>query len=257
MNTKIDVTAPGIKKNKGNYHILSKSIREMEDIFAKMGFEIYLGPEVETEKIAWDDLNIPRNHPARDMQDSFWIKGLKEVILRPHTSNGQVRYMNNNKPPIRVVVPGRVFRNEAIDATHEAQFHQIEGLMVGETVSLSNLKAVLLGYLRQWFNDENINLRVRPGYFPFVEPGIEVDMTCHKCGNSPVKTCSVCKGSGWIEIGGAGMVHPNVFKAVNIDDNKYQGWAFGFGIERMVMLKYGIDNIRDFYDQEIPFLKQF
>jgi len=165
--------------------------------------------------------------------------------------------MQDREPPIRIIVPGRVFRNEAIDATHEAQFHQFEGLMIGKDVSLANLKSILVSFLREFFENENLGLRIRPGYFPFVEPGIEVDMTCHKCGENPTKTCNVCKGSGWIEIGGAGMVHPNVLKAVDIDSEKYQGFAFGMGIERMVMLKYGVDDIRDFYDGEIPFLKQF
>ena len=257
MNTKIDITAPGKKTETGKAHILSKTIREFEDIFTKMGFEIASGPEVQSEHYNFDTLNVPKNHPSRDMQDTFWVKDLVETVLRTHTSGVQTRYMDSHQPPIRIVAPGRVYRNEAIDATHEAQFHQIEGLMVGETVSLANLKATLLGFLREWFENENIGLRIRPGYFPFVEPGIEVDMTCHKCGGSPEKTCNVCKGSGWIEIGGAGMVHPNVFKSVGIDDTKYQGWAFGFGIERMTMLKYGVDDIREFYDGDLPFLRQF
>ena len=259
MNNKIniDVTAPGKKTPKGHLHILTKTIRDFEDIFTKMGFEIASGPEVQSEHYNFDTLNVPKNHPSRDMQDTFWVKDLVETVLRTHTSGVQTRYMDSHQPPIRIVAPGRVYRNEAVDATHEAQFHQIEGLMVGEIISLANLKATLLGFLREWFENENLDLRIRPGFFPFVEPGIEVDMTCHKCGNSPVKTCNVCKGSGWIEIGGAGMVHPNVFKSVNIDSEKYQGWAFGFGIERMAMLKYGIDDIRNFYDGDIPFLKQF
>lgn len=253
----IDVTAPGKKTEKGNLHVLTKAVREIENIFTRLGFEVASGPEVDTEKTTWDDLNIPRNHPARDMQDSFWIKGLEETILRPHTSNMQIRYMQKNSPPIRIVVPGRTFRNEAIDATHEAQFHQVEGLMVGEKVSMANLKTILSQFFRDFFDSSDLKVRLRPAYFPFVEPGIEADMTCHKCGDTPVNSCNVCKGSGWIEIGGAGMVHPNVLTAVNIDPEKYQGFAFGMGIERMVMLKYGVDDIRDFYDGEIPFLKQF
>lgn len=253
----IDVTAPGKKVEQGNLHILTKTFQEIEEIFTRMGFEIADGPEVDTEENTWDKLNIPRNHPARDMQDSFWVKNLIETILRPHTSNVQIRYMEGRKPPIRIIVPGRVFRNESIDATHEAQFHQLEGLMIGENISLANLKSVLNNFLKKLFNDNNLKIRIRPGYFPFVEPGIEVDMNCHKCKKNLKKTCSVCKGSGWIEILGAGMVHPNVLQAVKIDSKKYQGFAFGIGIERIVMLKYGIDDIRDFYDGDIPFLKQF
>lgn len=191
------------------------------------------------------------------MQDTFWVKNLFETILRPHTSNVQTRYMENNKPPIRIISPGRVFRNEALDATHESQFHQVEGLMIGKNISLANLKAILLQFIQEYFQNKKLQIRIRPGYFPFVEPGIEADMTCHKCQKKIKKTCQVCKGSGWIEILGAGMVHPNVLKAVGINHLKYQGFAFGAGIERMVMIKYGVDDIRDFYDGDIPFLKQF
>ena len=254
----IDVTAPGKKTETGHTHIISQAIRKFEDIFTRLGFELADGPEVDTEENTWDKLNIPKNHPARDMQDSFWIAGVPQTILRPHTSNVQIRYMEKHQPPIRIISAGRVFRNESLDATHEAQFHQIEGLMVGKNVSLANLKAILSQALQGFFEDDNLQIRIRPGYFPFVEPGIEVDITCHKCrGSKPEKTCNVCKGSGWIEILGAGMVHPNVLKAVNIDSEKYQGFAFGLGVERIVMLKYGIDDIRDFYDGDIPFLKQF
>ncbi len=251
---KIDITAPGEKTKKGSRHPISKAIKDFEEIFSDLGFEIVYGNEADTEDYTWNKLNIPKNHPARDMQDSFWIKNLKETILRPHTSNVQTRYMEKNSPPIKIISPGRVFRNESIDATHEAQFHQIEGLVVGEKVSLANLKKDLKEALSVFFG-RNLEVRFRPGYFPFVEPGIEVDVSCHFCKNK--KDCFVCKGSGWIEILGAGMVHPNVLNEVGINREKFQGYAFGMGIERMVMLKYGIDDIRDFYDGDIPFLKQF
>ena len=258
MNTKIDVTAPGKKVEQGNLHILTKARRELEEIFESLGFTIADGPEVETEFYNFDALNIPKNHPARDMQDTFFIEGLEKTVLRTHCTAVDIRYMEKHKPPFRVLAPGRTFRNETTDATHEAQFHQWDGLMVGENVSLANLKFILASVIRRFLNDDSIGIRLRPGYFPFVEPGVEIDLTCFKCNKKETtKTCSVCKGSGWIEILGAGMLHPNVLKAVNIDPEKYQGLAFGPGLERIVMLKYGIDDIRDFYDGDIPFLKQF
>ncbi|PID83575.1 phenylalanine--tRNA ligase subunit alpha [Candidatus Campbellbacteria bacterium] len=256
-NLNIDVTAPGKKTKKGGLHIITKSIREMENIFAKMGFEIFQGVEAENEFYNFDAMNVPKDHPARDMQDTFWIKGLKETVLRTHTSEAQVRYMEKNKPPFKIIVPGRVFRNEATDATHEAQFHQLEGLVVGEKISLSHLKTTLLYFLRQFFENENLEIRIRPGYFPFVEPGIEVDVTCFKCKEKINPKCNVCKGSGFIEVLGAGMVHPNVLEKAGVDGSKYQGFAFGPGVERLIMLKYGVEDIRDFYDGDIPFLKQF
>ncbi|MCK5588801.1 MAG: phenylalanine--tRNA ligase subunit alpha [Candidatus Pacebacteria bacterium] len=256
--TSIDVTAPGSKAKKGNAHVLSKARRELEDIFESMGFSIISGPEVEKEFYNFDALNVPKNHPARDMQDTFWVDKLDETVLRTHCTSVDIRHMQNNKPPIRVLAPGRVFRNEAIDATHEAQFHQWDGLVVGENISLANLKFILASVLRKFLNDDSIGVRLRPGFFPFVEPGVELDLTCFKCPkNNPSSSCNVCKGSGWIELLGAGMIHPNVLKAVGIDSKKYQALAFGPGLERLVMLKYGVDDIRDFYDGDIPFLKQF
>jgi len=255
--TQIDITAPGRKTETGNAHVLSKVIREIEEIFGRMGFEVASGPEVDFEKYNFDAVNVPKNHPARDMQDTFWIDGVPETVLRTHTSNTQGRYMENHKPPIRIIVPGRVFRNESTDATHEAQFHQVEGLMIGDKVSVANLKSVLLQFLQEFFGRE-VDIRIRPGFFPFVEPGMEADVSCFKCGGKEGnKSCNVCKGSGWIEVLGAGMVHPNVLKFGGIDTKKYQGFAFGLGVERMVMLKYGVDDVRDFYDGDIPFIKQF
>ncbi len=255
--TFIDVTAPGSRQKQGNLHIISSTIREIEDIFTRLGFEIAEGPEVEDEWHNFDALNVPENHPARDMQDTFWIKGVDKTVLRTHTSGVQNRAMMEKKnPPFRIIAPGRVFRNEALDATHEAQFHQCEGLMVGKEISLANLKGVLLQFLQEFFGDDSVSLRFRPGYFPFVEPGIEVDVTCTKC-HGENKECNVCKGSGWIEILGAGMVHPHVLDSAEINSKQFQGFAFGMGIERLVMLKYGVDDIRDFYDGDIPFIEQF
>ena len=257
MTSAIDVTAPGEKVEQGHAHIIPATIRKIEDIFTRMGFEIAQANEVETEWYNFDALNVPRDHPARDMQDTFWIKNLDEVVLRVHTSNTQARYMQEHKPPIRIVAPGRVYRNEAIDATHEAQFHQVEGLVVGESISLANLKHTLLQFLTEYFEDPDADIRIRPGYFPFVEPGVEADVSCFRCGGKEGGDCNICKGSGWIEVLGAGMVHPNVLQAGNIDPERYQGFAFGAGIERLVMLKYGVDDIRDFYDGDIPFMRQF
>lgn len=257
LMTFIDVTRPGTYTRPGNRHIISKTISEIESIFSRMGFETADGPEVEDEWHNFHALNIPENHPARDMQDTFWIKDVEKHVLRTHTSGVQVRSMMRKKnPPLRIIAPGRVFRNEATDATHEAQFHQCEGLMVGRETSLANLKGVLFQFLREFFDDDSVSLRFRPGFFPFVEPGIEVDVTCMKCGGKD-KNCNVCKGSGWIEVLGAGMVHPHVLESAGIDSKTYQGFAFGMGIERLTMLKHGVDDVRDFYDGDIPFIKQF
>ena len=253
---KIDYTLPGKKEKKGHIHPISKAIFEIEDIFSKMGFEIILGPEIDTEYNNFDKLNIPKSHPARDMQDTFWIKGLKETVLRTHTSNSQSRYMGKNQPPIKIISPGRVFRNETPDATHEAQFHQCEGLVVAKNISLANLKETLDMFLKEFFGTES-ETRFRPGYFPFVEPGIEVDIACFTCSKTKSKECPVCKGSGWIELLGAGMVHPKVLNESGISPELYQGYAFGMGLERLIMLKYGVESIRNFYDGNIPFLKQF
>lgn len=252
----IDITAPGNKDKKGKRHIISKSIKEIENIFSRLGFENVIGPEVESEFFNFDSVNVPKNHPARDMQDTFFIKDLPKTVLRTHTTGVQSRYMSKNIPPIRIISTGRVFRNESIDITHESQFHQTEGLLIGNNISFANLKIILKLFLKEFFENDNLELRIRPAYFPFVEPGVEIDMSCCKCSGND-KSCGMCKGSGWIEIGGAGMVHQNVLKVAKIDFEKYQGFAFGFGIERIVMLKYRIEDIRKFYDGDIPFIKQF
>ena len=256
---KIDVTVPGVKISRGHIHPLSALIEKACSIFSSMGFEIASGPEVETEYYNFDALNVSKDHPARDMQDTFWLQDNQKVsspklLLRTQTSDVQIRYMEKNKPPFRIVSPGRVFRNEATDATHETQFYQFEGLMIGRNISLANLKGVLELFFRRLLDDEKIKIRFRPSYFPFVEPGIEVDMTCFKCDG---KGCSVCKQTGWIEAGGAGMVHRKVLESVKIDHREWQGFAFGLGLDRVAMIKYGIDDVRLLYSGDLRFLEQF
>lgn len=236
----IDVTVPGEKPAEGHLHPLTLVQRQIEDIFKTMGFSVVYGPEVETEYYNFDALNIPKDHPARDMWDTFWLKGMKQ-LLRTHTSPMQARYMEKNNPPLRIIVPGRVFRHEATDASHEAQFNQIEGLMVGEDISVANFRAIIEEFLKRFFGPE-IEMRLRPSYFPFTEPSFEIDMRR--------------KGREWLEIMGAGMVHPNVFKAVGYAD-KWQGFAFGMGMERLAMLKYNIGDIRLFNSGDLRFIKQF
>ena len=225
-------------------HPLTQVTRQMTDVFQSMGFDVVLGPDVETEHYNLDALNIPKDHPARDMWDTFWMKNT-ENLLRTHTSPMQIRFMEQNQPPFRIVVPGRCYRYEATDATHEVQFHQLEGLMIGKKVNMSNLKGILEVFLGKLFDGNKksgVKIRFRPSYFPFVEPGIEVDMKL--------------KGK-WVEIAGAGMVHPQVLKNVKIDPEKWQGFAFGVGIERVAMIKYGVDDIRLFYNGDLRFIKQF
>ncbi len=254
----IDLTAPGKKYEYGHLHPLTQTQYEVENIFHGMGFMIADGPEVEAEKYNFDDLNIPLSHPARDMQDTFFIdkkydEQMGRLVLRTHTSPVQVRTMLKHGAPLRMIVPGRVFRNEALDASHEHTFDQVEGLMIDKNISLSHLKGVMTEFLSKLFERE-LKVRFRPGYFPFVEPGLELDMSCAICNGSGCKTC---KHSGWIEFMGAGMVHPHVLKAGGLDPNIYQGWAFGFGLTRLVMMRYGIDDIRVLNGGDLRFVKQF
>lgn len=235
-----------------------------------MGFEVAEGPEMESEYYNFDTLNIPAHHPARDMWDTFWLRSnQKEVssgnsssdkdakqLLRTHTSPVQVRYMESHKPPFRIIAPGKVYRYEATDATHEAQFYQLEGLVVGEGISLAHLKGALEAFFTKFFAKES-NVRLRPSYFPFVEPAVEVDVTCFNCGGESGKSCSVCKGTGWIEIMGAGMVHPKVLEYAGIDPKKYTGFAFGAGIDRLLILRYGIPDIRLLYNGDARVSDQF
>ena len=243
-----------VETTKGHLHPLVHIMEKTESIFRELGFAVASGPEVETEFYNFDALNIPAHHPARDMWDTFWLMPENaKKLLRTHTSPVQVRYTETHKPPIRIIVPGKVFRHEATDATHEAQFFQLEGLMIEEEVSLANLKYVLEYYFEKLFNKKT-GVRFRPSFFPFVEPGVEIDMSCFKCEG---KGCSTCKNTGWIEIMGAGMVHPKVLNAMGIDATKYKGFAFGGGIDRLAMLKYGVPDVRMFYEGDLRMINQF
>ncbi len=254
---RIDVTK-SLPQEKGNLHPISILQKRIERIFSSMGFEIADGPEVEKEWYNFDALNIPDSHPARDMQDTFWVSkesedSLKNSVLRTQTSNVQIRKMKESGAPVRVIAPGRVFRNEDVDASHDAVFYQVEGLVVDKNISLAHLKGTIETMLSALFERETI-VRFRPGYFPFVEPGLEVDFSCAICGG---KGCKTCKNSGWIEFMGAGMVHPNVLKNCDIDPNEFSGFAFGFGLTRLAMMKYEIDDIRLLFSNKNNFLSQF
>lgn len=254
----VDVTGPGTHYKVGHTHPLAQVQRDVERIFSQMGFSIMDGPEVESEYYNFEGLNIPAHHPARDMQDTFFIKDAADakhgrLVLRTHTSPVQVRTMEKYGAPLRIIVPGRVFRNEATDARHEHTFNQVEGMLIDEHISLAHLKGVMQEFLTRFFGRE-MRVRFRPGYFPFVEPGLELDMSCTFCGE---KGCKVCKYTGWIEFMGCGMTHPNVLRAGGIDENKYQGWAFGFGVTRLTMMKFGIDDIRLLCTSDLRFLEQF
>ncbi len=247
----IDVTLPGEKLTIGHLHPLTQIRRKIEEIFREMGFLIVEGPEIENEWYNFDALNVPKDHPARDMQDTFYLKN--GLLLRTHTSPVQIRYIKKNQPPLRIIVPGRVFRYEATDASHEVNFYQFEGLMIGKDVSVSNFKAIIEEFFQRYFQ-KSVKIRLRPGFFPFVEPGFEVDMSCLNCGG---KGCSVCSKTGWVEIMGAGMVHQNVLKAGGLNPKNWQGFAFGVGMDRLAMMKYKIDDIRLFYSGDLKFLQQF
>ncbi len=254
----IDLTAPGLKIETGHIHPLAQTQKEVEDIFQQMGFTIVDGPEIESEFYNFEGLNIPAHHPARDMQDTFFIDKkphAKEgrLVLRTHTSPNQIRAMHEYGAPLRIIVPGRVFRNEATDASHEHTFDQVEGLLIDRDISIAHLKGVMTEFLSRLFHRQ-MKIRFRPGYFPFVEPGMELDMSCVFCSE---QGCRVCKQTGWIEFMGCGMVHENVLKAGRVDPKKFQGWAFGFGLTRLVMMKYGIDDIRHLTGGDIRFVEQF
>lgn len=256
----IDLTLPGRAPSLGAVHPLSQTQFEVETIFKSMGFTVADGPEVESEYFNFDALNIPAHHPARDMTDTFFIEKPADekygkLLLRTHTSPGQIRNMLKHGAPLRIILPGRVFRNEALDATHEHTFDQLEGLLVDENISIASLKAVMKEFLTKLFKKE-VSVRFRPGYFPFVEPGFELDFSCLLCDG---KGCKTCKNTGWIEFMGSGMVHPNVLKAGGIDPEEYTGFAFGWGVERTYTLKQGlnIDDIRLLYSGDLKFLEQF
>jgi phenylalanyl-tRNA synthetase alpha chain len=247
----VDLTIPGRLKYTGRKHPLTQTLEEIKKIFIGMGFEVASGPEIEDDYHNFEALNIPPEHPARDMQDTFFIED--KIILRTHTSPVQIRVMESRKPPVRIIAPGRVYRNEAISARSYCLFHQVEGLYVDEGVSFAELKGTLLAFAKQMFGSD-VKLRFRPSFFPFTEPSAEVDVSCFICGG---RGCRVCKYGGWLEILGCGMVDPNVFKFVGYDTEKYTGYAFGMGVERIAMLKYGIDDIRLFYENDFRFLDQF
>lgn len=249
----IDVTLPGKSVNVGSGHILEQVIEEIEDIFIGLGYKVEEGPEVESDHYNFEMLNLPKGHPARDMQDSFYITD--DVLLRTHTSPVQARtlLLANGNGPVKIICPGKVYRRDDDDATHSHQFMQIEGLVVDESVTMADLKGTLDVLVKGMFGADR-EIRLRPSFFPFTEPSVEVDVSCSKCDG---KGCNICKGTGWIEILGAGMVHPNVLEMAGFDSTKYQGFAFGVGVERIAMLKHGVDDIRHFYTNDIRFLKQF
>ncbi len=248
-----DLTRPGDPAPMGARHPLSLVKNEIIQIFGRLGFTVAEGPEIEDDWHVFSALNFPPEHPARDMQDTFFIEKDPDVLLRTHTSSVQIRVMERNQPPIRAIFPGRVFRNEAISARSHCIFHQVEGLYVDENVSFADLKQTLLYFARELFG-EDTQIRLRPSYFPFTEPSAEMDVSCSICGG---KGCNVCKYTGWLEILGCGMVDPNVLDSCHIDSQKYTGFAFGMGIERIAMLRYGIKDIRLYFENDIRFLKQF
>ncbi|MDQ7052124.1 MAG: phenylalanine--tRNA ligase subunit alpha [candidate division KSB1 bacterium] len=248
----IDVTLPGNRPFMGRLHPLMQILDEIKDIFKGMGFTIEMGPEAESDYYNFEALNIPPDHPSRDLQDTFYL-AQNQMLLRTHTSPVQIRTMESRKPPIRIIAPGRCFRNDTPDATHSPMFHQVEGLVVDEGVSFADLKGVLLSFMQKLFG-KNTKIRFRPSFFPFTEPSAEYDVSCIMCGG---KGCRVCKDTGWLEISGAGMVDPAVFGFVDYDAEKYTGYAFGMGVERIAMLKYQIGDIRLFYENDVRFLTQF
>ncbi len=258
--TAIDVSLPGRGLHTGGLHPVTRTMQRIEDIFVAMGFGVAEGPEIEDDFHNFEALNIPAEHPARAMHDTFYVdsshiergaKGAQDAhLLRTHTSPVQARFMLNNQPPINIIAPGRVYRCDS-DVTHTPMFHQVEGLMVDEGISFADLKGVLTNFLQQFF-EADLSIRLRPSYFPFTEPSAEVDISCVFC----TKGCRICKHSGWIEVLGSGMVHPEVFKHVGIDSEKYTGFAFGLGVERLTMLRYGVDDLRLFFDNDLSFLEQ-
>ena len=246
----VDITLPAKKRETGTLHPITIVKNEMINVFLGMGFEVFEGPEIEDDDHNFTRLNVAKDHPARDMQDTFYVS--EDILLRTHTSPGQIRVMDREKPPIKVLVPGRVFRSDS-DATHSPMFHQMEGLVVDKGISLCDLQGMLDKFVKQIF-DENVRTRLRPSYFPFTEPSVEVDVSCFECGG---KGCGLCKHTGWIEVLGGGVVHPQVLRNCGMDPEIYSGIAFGIGIERIAMLKYGINNMGLLFENDLRFLKQF
>jgi phenylalanyl-tRNA synthetase alpha chain len=248
----LDVTLPGRPIPRGHMHPLSRATRQIAEIFERMGFQTFQGPEVETDYYNFQALNMPPDHPARDMQDTFWVLP-GQILLRTQTSPNQIRIMERMRPPVRAIVPGVVYRSEATDASHEAVFHQVEGLLIDELCTMADLRGVVERFAREMFG-ANRKVRFRPSYFPFTEPSAEFDMDCINCDGAG---CRVCKYSGWLEMGGSGMVHPKVLRGVGYDPAVYRGFAFGLGIERIAMLRYGVEDIRLFAENDVRFLSQF
>ncbi|MDD8017486.1 MAG: phenylalanine--tRNA ligase subunit alpha [Bacteroidota bacterium] len=247
----LDRTLPGRMRPRGTRHPITQTMEEMKSIFISMGFGIVYGPEIEDDYHNFEALNFPPNHPARDMQDTFFIKD--DVVLRTHTTPVQIRIMKHRKPPIRVIMPGRVYRNEAVSARSNYFFHQVDGLYVNEKVTFAELKGTLITFAKSFYGS-SIKYRFRPSFFPFTEPSLEMDITCFLCSG---KGCRICKHTGWLEVLGAGMVHPNVLRNCGYDPEKVSGYAFGMGVDRISLLRYGIDDIRTFFDNDIRFLNQF
>lgn len=250
-SAQIDLTLPGRKSGTGSTHLLTQTLEEMKEVFIYLGFSVYQGPELESDFNNFEALNFPPDHPARDMQDTYFIND--DFLLRTHTSPVQIRLMQQKKPPVRAIMPGRVYRNEAISARSYNMFHQLEGLYVDEDVTFAELKGTLVAFAKKYYGSD-IRYRFRASFFPFTEPSAEMDISCFLCKG---KGCRVCKGAGWLEILGCGMVDPNVLENVGIDSEKYVGYAFGIGIERTAMMKYGINDIRTYYDNDKRFLEQF
>ena len=247
----LDLTLPGKEYIVGSKHILTQTLDEIKSIFKGLGFSVANGPELESDYYNFESLNFPADHPARDMQDTFFVS--KDFLLRTHTTPVQIRIMEKQAPPVRAIMPGRVYRNEAVSARGYCMFHQVDGIYVDTDVTFAELKGTLVSFAKQFYGSD-LKYRFRPSFFPFTEPSAEMDITCYLCHG---KGCKICKNSGWLEILGCGMVDPNVFKFVNYDSEKYTGYAFGMGIERIALLKYGITDIRIFFDNDLRFLKQF
>ncbi len=248
---RVDLSLPGRRVVPGSLHPLARVLDEIIDVFVGLGFQVVEGPEVETDHYNFEALNIPKDHPARDMQDTFYVSD--EILLRTHTSPMQIRAMERQKPPVRIIVPGRVYRRDALDMTHSPVFHQGEGLAVDRDISMGDLRGTLELFARELFGPDS-RIRFRPSFFPFTEPSAEVDVLCFACKGAG---CRLCKASGWLEILGSGMVHPQVLRTVGYDPEEVTGWAFGMGVERVAMLKYGIDDIRLFFENDVRFLAQF
>lgn len=247
----LDVTLPGRGQELGGWHPVPRTLRRIEGLFRSIGFDVATGPEIETDYHNFTALNIPENHPARDMHDTFYVDD--RHLLRTHTSPVQIHYMLSHRPPLRIIAPGRVYRCDS-DLTHTPMFHQVEGLWVGEDVSFAALKGVLTDFMRRFFERDDLPVRFRPSFFPFTEPSAEMDIGCVACSGSG---CRICGQTGWLEVLGSGMVHPNVLRHVNIDSERYLGFAIGMGVERLAMLRYGVNDLRLFFENDLRFLKQF